>query len=331
MKRPLSIVAVLSMFIAGGCNDFAIKTSINPDGSFERTVVCNGDSLGLSKLHLPYVFDSTWSIVTKRKKDGARDFLTTAMKEYSNTAQLLDEFSRGKDSSKLWITCRVEKRFRWFFTYYFYSETLASYSIYRHEPVDSFFTPIEIELIKENRDSLLGKRVEELWDRNVVDEFVERIQVKTKELNDPELPPSAMSECKAALTKGILNGKDDKAEDIKRVVEKALQPRPAKKLRGAIDTIFSAMTAELEREAELDISYKNEVTMPGILMTSNSRKIEGNKVMWDCRSNKYFDTAMSAESRRVNLWAVIVTALVCVGLVVALLLPVFYRPKDAMV
>jgi len=94
-----------------------------------------------------------------------------------------------------------------------------------------------------------------------------------------------------------------------------------------MDTIFTRMTDELKREAELEVSYKNEVTMPGILVTSNSRKIEGNKVMWDCRSNKYVDFVMSAESRRVNLWAVIATSVVCAGLVVALLLPVFYRSK----
>jgi len=240
---------------------------------------------------------------------------------------MTEEFSRGKDSSKLQLSCRVEKHFRWFFTYYFYAETLPSYSIYRHEPIDSFFTPTEIGLIKENRDSLLGKRVEEFWDRNVADEFVERILAKVKELNDPELPPSAISKAKEALTEGIAKGKDDKPEDIERIFEKTVRPRPAGKLKGAIDTIFKTMWHELEHEEELDISYKNEVTMPGILVTSNSRKIEGNRVMWDCRSNKYFDIVMSAESRRVNLWAVITTAVVCLGLVIGLVLPLFQRAK----
>ncbi len=327
MKRPLNLLAILIMVMTSGCNDYTIKTTINPDGSFERTIVCNGTSDDFSNFHLPYVIDSTWNVVAVPEQGGEKRQETTAKKTYANSEQLMEEFARGKDTSKLQVACRVEKKFRWFFTYYFYAETLPSFALYRHEPVDSFFTPAEIRLMKEGRDSLLDRRAEELWSRNIVDEFIERLQVKAQELNDPKLPASAISECKGALTEQILKGKDDNSEDLERVVETILWPRPARKLRGAMDTIFTRMTDELKREAELEVSYKNEVTMPGILVTSNSRKIEGNKVMWDCRSNKYVDFVMSAESRRVNLWAVIATSVVCAGLVVALLLPVFYRSK----
>ena len=85
MKRPLDLLAVVIMFIISGCNDFTIKTTINTDGSFERTVVCNGDSLGIKNLHLPYVFDSSWSIVTERRREGGRDVITTAKKKYAHT------------------------------------------------------------------------------------------------------------------------------------------------------------------------------------------------------------------------------------------------------
>ena len=327
MKRPLNLLAVLIKFITSGCNDYTIRTTINPDGSFERTIVCDGTSNAFSNFHLPYVIDSTWNVVAGREQGGEKRQITTAKKAYANSEQLMAEFARGRDTSKLQVACRVEKKFRWFFTYYFYAETLPSFALYRHEPVDSFFTPAEIRLMKEGSDSLLDKRAEELWSRNIVDEFVERLQAKARELNDPKLPASAISECKETLTEQILKGKDDKPEDIERVVEKALWPRPARKLRGAMDAIFTTITHELEREAELEVSYKNEVMMPCILVTSNSRKIEGNKVMWECRSNKYFDVVMSAESRRVNLWAVITTAVVCLGLVIGLVLPLFQRAK----
>ena len=67
-------------------------------------------------------------------------------------------------------------------------------------------------------------------------------------------------------------------DDIASIVEKNLRPRPVKKLRGAMDTIFTDITKGLQSEAELDVSYKNEVSMPGILLTSNSKKIQGNQV-----------------------------------------------------
>ena len=204
-------------------------------------------------------------------------------------------------------SCRVEKRFRWFFTYYSYTETLPSYSIYRHEPIDSFFTPAEIDLMKEEQGQLLDKRVEELWSRNIVDELIERLQAKAQELNDPELPPSAISESKRALTERFSKERTINRRISSAFWKKLFRPRPAKKLRGAIDTIFMTMTNDLNTKPDLNISYKNEVTLPGILVTSNSKKIEGNKIMWDCRSEHVLDVVMSAESRRVNLWALIVT------------------------
>jgi ethanolamine utilization cobalamin adenosyltransferase len=317
------------MLLSSGCNEYTIKTTINPDGSFERTIVCDGNSTAFSNFHLPYVIDSSWSVVTEAKQGAEKEKreITTAKKRYTNSEQLMAEFARGRDSAKLQISCRVEKRFRWFFTYYIYTETLPSYAIFRHEPLDSFFTPTEIGLIKENKDSLLNKRVDEFWLRNSIDEFIDRIEAKAKDLNDPSLPPSAFAEHKQALMEELVKGKNDKPDDITRIVEKMLRPRPVERLRGAMDTTFADITKELEREAELDLSYKNEVSLPGILITSNSKKIEGNKVMWDCKSNRYFNVVMSAESRRVNLWAVIVTSIVCLGLVVGLLLPLIHRTR----
>jgi hypothetical protein len=94
-----------------------------------------------------------------------------------------------------------------------------------------------------------------------------------------------------------------------------------------MDTIFTNITKELQSEAELDVSYKNEVSTPGILLTSNSKKIEGNRVFWEGRSNRYFDVVMSAESRMVNLWTMIASSIVCLGLVIGLLIPIIHRLK----
>ena len=325
MSRTTQYVVFLVMLLSGGCNDYTIKTTIHPDGSFERTIVCDGDSLGLRDLHLPYVFDSSWSIGIKHGAE--KGFTTTAKKTYINSDQLMAEFSQGRDSAKLQISCRVEKHFRWFFTYYSYVETLPSFSIYRHEPIDSFFTPSEIDLMKEDKDSLLSKRVDEFWLRNIIDEFIERIQARARDLNDPALPPSAFANQKESLIEALVKNVDAKPDDIARIVEENLRPRPVKKLRGAMDTIFTNIEKEIKSEAELDVSYKNEVSMPGILLTSNSKKIEGNRVFWEGRSNRYFDVVMSAESRMVNLWTMIASSIVCLGLVIGLLIPIIHRLK----
>ena len=327
MRRKTDFLIVLAVLLSNGCNDYTVKTKINPDGSFERTIVCDGDSLGLYNIRLPYVFADSWKIDIQPKPKGERNFITTATKTYANDEQLLQELSKGRDSSKLQITCRVEKQFRWFFSYYRYTEMLPSYGIYRHLSVDSFFTPTEISKIKENSDSLVKKRVEEFWLRNIVEEFIQRLEVKTAELNDPSLPPSMFAEHKGVLMESLMGEGADKPDEIAGIFEKALYPRPVRKLRGSMDSIFAHMKKELEQEAELDVSYKNEVVMPGILTTTNAKKIEGNKVMWDCKSNPYFDVMMTAESRMVNLWTIIATSVVCLLLIIGLLLPMLHRRR----
>lgn len=329
MKRKTNFLIVLAVLLSNGCNDYTVKTKINPDGSFMRTIVCDGDSLGLYKIHLPYVFADSWKIDIQPKPKAERSFITTATKTYANDEQLTKELSKGRDSSKLQITCRIEKQFRWFFSYYRYSETLPSYGIYRHLSVDSFFTPAEIGLIKENTDSLVKKRVEEFWVRNIIEEFIQRLVAKTTELHDPLLPPSMFYEHKGELTEALVEEEADKPEKIEGVFEKALSPRPVKKIRGMMDSIFTHMTEELKHEMELEVSYKNEVVMPGILTTTNAKKIEGNKVMWDCKSNAYFDIVMTAESRMVNLWTIIATSVVCLLLIIGLLLPILHRRRIA--
>jgi hypothetical protein len=321
MKQISRIAALLLTLFAAGCNDFTVKTTIHRDGSFERKIICDGDSLGLYSLHLPYVFSDGWNIEIRRKEQAEKSFVTTAKKTYVNNDELMAEFARGKDSSKLQISSRIEKRFRWFFTYYDYKETLPPYALFRHLSLDSFFTPTEIGLVKEGKDSLIKKRVDEFWLRNIVEEFLNRIAVKVGELNDPELTRSLFLQKKEALTRELAKNEDPKPDQIVKTIETVFQTKSARKLRGSIDSVLKDLTAAVELEEKRDISYKNEVTMPGILLSSNSEKVEGTNVTWQCSSKRYTDVTMTAESRAVNLWAIILTSIVCVLLLVGLLLP----------
>jgi hypothetical protein len=327
MKTKLKILAILLVMTTAGCNDYAVKTKINPDGSFERTIICTGDSLGLYALALPYVFSDSWSIDIQRKKDGEKNFVTTAKKSYANSEQLMAEFSKGKDTSKLQISSRIEKRFRWFFSYFTYTETLPPYARFRHLSVDSFFTPVEIGLMKEGKDSLIHKRTEEFWNRNIVEEFLQRLTVKLRLLNDPSLPPALIDAHRNELTQKLVENEKAKPDEIAEIMKGTLNVPSFKKLREIIDSLFKDLLNDLEKEGNLEITFKNEVAMPGILLSSNSIKIEGNIVRWDCKSKRYFDIVMTAESRIVNLWAIILTSVLCVVILVLLLLPIIHAKK----
>jgi len=325
MKRKILIDLLLLVLMFSGCNDYTIKTKINPDGSFEKTVICEGDSLGLYKLPLPFVFSDGWKIEIEQKAGKEKSFFTTATKKYTNAEELETEYTKGQDSIKLKISSRIEKRFRWFFTYYNYEETIPAFGLFKQTlPIDSFFTPQELGRLKDTKDSLLQKRFDEYYEQNIVGEFIENLIMRSQELNDPTLTRSRWEEHRKTLTRLIFESKSDKPEDIAVIIEKVLQTSSVRKLHGAIDTSLTNIMTKVKSEKELEVSYKNEVVMPGILITSNSEKVEGNKLMWDCKSDQYFDVVMTAESRMVNVWAMILTAIVCVALLIGLLIPVIH-------
>jgi hypothetical protein len=325
MKQKIIIKLLLLVLLFNGCNDYTIKTKINPDGSFEKTVVCEGDSLGIYKLPLPFVFSNGWKIEIQKNDGKEKSFITTATKKYASAEELETEYTKGQDSIKLKISSHIEKRFRWFFTYYIYEETIPAFGLFKQSvPIDSFFTPRELGLLKDTKDSLLKKRFDEYYEQNIVGEFIENLIIRSHELNDPMLTRSRWEENRKTLTRLLLKSKSDKPADIARFIEKLFQTTSIRKLRGAIDTSLSNIMRKVEIENELNVAYKNEVVMPGILVTSNSEKVEGNKLMWDCKSDQYFDVVMTAESRIVNVWAMILTAIVCVALLIGLLLPVIH-------
>ncbi|HLP17052.1 MAG TPA: hypothetical protein VK470_12385 [Bacteroidota bacterium] len=325
MKRIVISCLLLLVALSSGCkNTYSVKTKIHSDGSFEKTIVCDGDSLGIYKLSLPYVFSDGWKIVTEKKTEGDKKFITTATKRYQSIDELQSELTKGMSSSTLRVESHIDKHFRWFFTYYTYTDTIPAYGRFKQAvPFESVFSPGEIKEMKDGKDSLVKKRVDEYWLRNIVEEFIDRLIVRSQELNDPALAPARWQEKRHILAEQIIKQEVSKTEDFTALLETTLQTRSAKKLTKAIDTTLAEVMEKVKQENDLETNFTNEVVMPGILITSNSPNVEGSRLIWDCHPNQFFDTVMTAESRMLNLWAVIVTSAVGLALVAGLLIPVF--------
>jgi hypothetical protein len=332
MKKKSMFGILLLVVLSGGCNNsYTVKTKINPDGSFEKTIICDGDSLGIDKLPLPFVFKDGWKIDRQKKADRTANFITTATKKYPSADDLQAELIKGSDSSKLKIISHVEKHFRWFFTYYTYQETIPAFGLFKQAVrLDREFTPAEIERLKDGKDSLLNKRFEKYWDRNIVEELIDRLITASQKLNDPALAPSRWQEKRKFIAESILDNDKEmsKTGALVSLIGKSFHTPSAQKLSAAIDTSMNKIMEKVVFENGLDAAYKNEVVMPGMLISSNSGKVEGSALMWDCRPHRAIDVVMTAESRMINLWAIIATAVVCILILAGLLLPMI-RVKNS--
>ena len=73
--------------------------------------------------------------------------------------------------------------------------------------------------------------------------------------------------------------------------------------------------------------YSQVVEMPGLLTSSNSTTILGNKASWEVESYRvlFSDYELHAESRVVNYWAFILSGVVLLLLVLILVFKAFRR------
>jgi len=327
MKRISMIGLLLLVLLSGGCNTkYSVKTRIHPDGSFEKTIVCEGDSLGIYELSLPFDLSDGWNMEIRRKTDGSDGFITTATKRYPSLEDLQKEYARGLDSSKLRIVSSIEKRFRWFFTYYTYEETIPAFGLFTQTvPIGSVFTPAELEALAAGKDSVLNKRFDEYWMRTVVDGFIDDIIVRSRGLDAPVITPRQWLDNRTGIADSILRNELSTAGEASELIERTFRVPPSQGLRGAIDTAFTVVMAKEQLEQELDIAYRNDVVMPGMLITSNAGTVEGSTLSWDCRPHRCIDVVMRAESRTINLWAFYTTGGICLALLAVLFVPMLRR------
>ena len=67
--------------------------------------------------------------------------------------------------------------------------------------------------------------------------------------------------------------------------------------------------------------------MPGIILNTNAKTVEGNKVIWEFDENRfcYEDFNMTVQSRVVNVWAFVVSGVIVLVVIILLLLPKFKK------
>jgi len=162
MKYLFSFMLLVAL--VSGCKEYlkyTITTRILPDGSIERTMLVEGgdssllegDFSSVLKGSLPVPHDSTWEITTgyqiKSTSDTTRDTLyyCKAIKVFSNSDELNKELNWDTlRESQVTRQVKVEKRFRWFNTFYRYAETYKQIFPFTRIPVTDYLSDKELEL-----------------------------------------------------------------------------------------------------------------------------------------------------------------------------------------
>lgn len=330
------VFLIAALFFLSSCKEYFITTKINSNGTIERSISQRDDDSRNTGVPGNWLNNSGWDVKSTLDSSGDKRHKVTANKMFNSFEELTGETAKPQHGFKPSLDVKVEKHFRFFFTYFTYKETYKAYNIYPKIPMNKIFSADEISKIKEGKDSAWIKQKYELYENIISSDryfdvlekyFYENGEIDSPELLSKEKRMELFTEL-ANSDKGKEKEREDKTHTIlckyftEKIVKKIEYIMYGKDKR--MTDKFSAINDSLKN---FEAPYENSVIMPGIITSSNSKTIEGNKVIWkfDHYNFEFFDYEMIAESREVNTWIIAASGIVILLIILGLLLPKLRR------
>jgi hypothetical protein len=242
------------------------------------------------------------------------------VKRFESPEALAREFSTvADDSTKLRISPEIEKRFRWFFTYLTYKETYHVFCPFTQIPASRVLSEDEIRRISagEKSDSL-EKKLDEWRLRNMYEGFHLALLEGARRIGDPAFSQDSVISRKEELLR-VIQGDTSATDDFDRtlaLVVHFFHSNAVLKLRPELRIAWDAAEGMSKQAERAHGDYTNTVVMPGMVLDTNAGEVKGTTVSWNFSANQFMlrDYSMWVESRVMNIWAVILTGIIVIGL-----------------
>jgi hypothetical protein len=361
--RNLCFLAVL--FLSGSCLDFTVKTSVNRDGTIYRQYAVRGDSADVFNGSLMVPSGDRWQIDHvydhKEKDDSTSEksqYVYTASRKFENVTELNDWLDSDTSSGTVKVKINLEKRFRWFYTYYDYKEVFPMSFPFVKLPVDSFLTGLEQSVILDDDktvyspadrnfiwkrdtityryspyDSMEMKRIsnqcEEKLGRWMTASFIEEF-ISLLESDFSENPATRdirrISDqfVEVVFNKvKIISGDSINVQFLVSTGDSLLHSDGLKTLYAANPAVFAEISDKISHLdfMENDDDYYQSLTMPGTVFSTNAGEVREALLIWDFEPGSFLmkDYVMSASSRVANPGMMVVTAILALLLLAVLI------------
>jgi hypothetical protein len=322
----ISLVLVIMALIMPGCLDIWITTQVNSDGSLVKTLAFQGDSAEIAEVRFACLKEEGWKQEwSKPEKDKHKLQIS---KEFKSVKEL-NESMNPADTTRLVIRTNsvLHRKFRWFFTRYVYEETVLQANPFRRLDYHKFLSDDELRLIglqEESReadpeyDSLKYKETEKRFEdfllRSMYEDFHQTLLSVLNDDHSLKLTAEEVNSRKEEIFHFLVDSvKGDSPEEILTGIGKKLNTTDIELIKNNHLNRFDGFRQRMEFfNVTNDDNYKFATRLPGILLETNSTKIEGAQAGWDLSYYDFFfrDYRMTAESRMVNSWAFIVAGMV---------------------
>lgn len=329
MKMCKSILLFLLAFIllASCDHNVSMETTVHEDGSLDKTIIFeNKDSTNIIGLKDKNGWTKTVEL-KKAQPDSVKDNerIITFKNSFASAEAANAELALPNDSL-FQVTSKFEKKFKWFYTYIYYSETYHSLNRMNLKP-DDYLTPEDYAFINrlpaEGKQiskadafylSELNKRIFDVYGMKAF--YEEYFELNVQLLKDNKLENrwiDTLNNHKEDIFE-LLENKKDLPEDFMLTTMDSLHiPLDYKKAKEQYDIMFRQLNSKTNFITTAnDGKYINRINMPWTVVKTNADSTAGNTLVWAPPSIKFLlkDYTMYGECRKLNWWAVIVSVLI---------------------
>ncbi len=317
--KKIGLFLLLCMMIFAGCKrTITIQTMLNNNGSLERIVSVSGDSTGVGHTTYPFPQDGSWNMMSH--KDSANSYTYIIEKRFATVNLLNKEIMYREDSLQFDALATLDKKFRWFYTYYHYEETFFKVFPFTGANILDYVTQEELDTYLAGHDSTdIEDKIEEYAAHSMFNEYYVAF-ASAVENSSLGFEKSALDLKKDELyTKisewNLFEDEDDFGRYFLRISDVVYAPAQSFLV---LEPVLSETTAKFNTYLKLIFDdlpseeYRFKVQVPGrVIDTNANRGVEDREATWEFSDDQfhYADYVMWVESRRMNVVPTLITAL----------------------
>lgn len=333
ITRFISMIALGATALAfTACEHSAtIETIVSSDGSIRRNIVLkDADSASAHMNVFGISEDKGWTVAFNKSAEKSNKAEITFSKSFHSIDDANAEMNTA-DEATFHIRSDMEKRFRWFYTYYRYSDTYASLNRIRYVRQEDYFTPEDYAFIKRlpaegkpmsKADSFflekLGDRIyDDFAARGFYEESFETMMKALEATNVAQAWRDSVMLRKESYFKELLAAERDNFDDYSPLFSK-IKGFPGD--NAEIQEAYQKLIKDFERRSNfmttaVNMKLVHMIELPGAILETNADSVHNNRAFWAPPPLRYMlgDYTMYAESRSLNIWAVVLSAIVVIA------------------
>lgn len=340
----LLILSMLVLWSLSSCEHKIItETVVHEDGSLEKTIILEkSDSATIRNNFFGISQEKGWELTVESdsssesgSSNSNKDKLILTFTKKFESAKAANEALSTSSDTLIGIRSDFETRFRWFYTYLKYSDTYKAMNRFGYASPDDFITQEDYAFIDRlppegsrisSADSLYLKMLEDkvyehyagraIIEENfhILDELIKRNQLDDRWLDTVNVYKMYFYHVAKEDTSTNM---DDFAKEgfILKIADSLHIPLPYQQIQDDYHALWKTYKMKIDFMTYVsDGKYTNIIQMPGTILTTNADSIAGTTAFWHPPVIKFMlkDYTMYAETRKINYWALAVSALIIV-------------------